>query len=239
MVLEDIDQGVGTPIIAPNAVPLFTNKVIGLKRVERNRTSHVNLIELAWDRDKDRDSFSKQTLPDDSSNEDSPDSSNSSDSDDPPDQNAGDQADSHRDQDNQQPRLEDQQHNKTKAASGSKRRRSDEYHDSYNHKKRRRAMNWDQSVPKFISPGPNLRKGHAHRSTKRKQRKSFRNNFTSHQCTVANKTKRTEDQESSQQKKRRKLMKFKSQLPKSMLASSEKIEESKESYSSKERRIHS
>lgn len=36
MVLEDIGQGIFLPIVAQNFIPLFTNQLIGLKRVERN-----------------------------------------------------------------------------------------------------------------------------------------------------------------------------------------------------------
>lgn len=86
MVLADIGQGVDLPIIERNVIPLYSNKIIGLKRVERNRTSHVNLVGYSWERDTEGDSLSEQTIPEDEDDS-QEDSSNSSGSDDPQDQN--------------------------------------------------------------------------------------------------------------------------------------------------------
>lgn len=58
MVMEDIGQGVDQPLIAPTFQPLFLNKLIGLKRVERNRITKVNLVDYSWERDEEGYSLS-------------------------------------------------------------------------------------------------------------------------------------------------------------------------------------
>lgn len=57
MVMEDIGQGVDILVVSQTFIPLFTNKLIGLKRVERNRTTHVNLVDYSWEKDNAWDSL--------------------------------------------------------------------------------------------------------------------------------------------------------------------------------------
>uniref|UniRef100_A0A803N572 Uncharacterized protein n=1 Tax=Chenopodium quinoa TaxID=63459 RepID=A0A803N572_CHEQI len=45
--------------IDPTYLPLYTNKIIGLKRLERNRTSNINLIEVQGLREVRGDSESE------------------------------------------------------------------------------------------------------------------------------------------------------------------------------------
>lgn len=56
IVLENMGQGNAQPYISPTLHPLFTNHLIGLKRVERNNTTEINLVNYSWDRDEERDS---------------------------------------------------------------------------------------------------------------------------------------------------------------------------------------
>ncbi|KMT19504.1 hypothetical protein BVRB_1g011270 [Beta vulgaris subsp. vulgaris] len=100
MVLEDIGQGVHPTIVSQVAIPLFTNKMIGLKRVERNRTTQVNLVDFLIQRDNEGDSLSERTLSDDGSNHDNSDSSGSSGADSPPNQDTGHQEEPNNDQNN-------------------------------------------------------------------------------------------------------------------------------------------
>lgn len=60
MVMEDIGQGVDQPLISPTFPPLFLNTLIGLKRVERNRITKVNLVDYSWERDEEGYSLSAQ-----------------------------------------------------------------------------------------------------------------------------------------------------------------------------------
>lgn len=62
MLMNDIGQGVDQPLISPTFHPLFSNKLIGLKRVQRNRISHVNLVEFFWERDNEGDSQSEDSF---------------------------------------------------------------------------------------------------------------------------------------------------------------------------------
>lgn len=84
MVMNDIGQGVDHPMISPTFHPLFTNKLIGLKRVQRNRISQVNLVDYSWDRDDEGESPSEDSYPhyrDDQRDRDSQDHPKSSSSD--------------------------------------------------------------------------------------------------------------------------------------------------------------
>ena len=99
MVLEDIGQGVHLHITSQNDIPLFTNKLIGLKRVERNRTSAINLVDYAGGRDKEGDSHSEHTIQDDV-NDDGSDSSGSSGGGDHPSQGNGNEDNSPSQRDN-------------------------------------------------------------------------------------------------------------------------------------------
>lgn len=78
MVLDDIGQGIFPPIVSPSIIPLFTNKLIGLKRIERNRTTKVNLLVYIQGRDIEGDSISERTIEDDNFNDHNSDSSDSS-----------------------------------------------------------------------------------------------------------------------------------------------------------------
>lgn len=60
-VMNDIGQGVGQPLISPTFQPLFTNKLIGLKRVQRNRITQVNLVDYSWERDEEGDILSENS----------------------------------------------------------------------------------------------------------------------------------------------------------------------------------
>lgn len=59
--MNDIGQGVGQPLISPTFQPLFTNKLIGLKRVQRNRITQVNLVDYSWERDEEGDILSENS----------------------------------------------------------------------------------------------------------------------------------------------------------------------------------
>ncbi|KMT13661.1 hypothetical protein BVRB_4g080450 [Beta vulgaris subsp. vulgaris] len=101
IVLTDIGQGLDIPILEHNAIPLYSYKIIGLKRVERNRTTNVDLSGFSWERDSEGDSFSEQTLPDED-NGDNTDSSGTSDSNGPPPPEEGNNRNTNQDQDHHQ-----------------------------------------------------------------------------------------------------------------------------------------
>lgn len=48
IVLNNMTQGRGSTHISLNFTPLFTNKLIGLKRVDRNRTTDVQLYSFDY-----------------------------------------------------------------------------------------------------------------------------------------------------------------------------------------------
>lgn len=80
IMLHNMTHGREPTHISSNFIPLFTNKLIGLKRVNRNRTTEVNLVDYSWERDEEGDSPSEVTLSDDNDEEDQQDSSSSDDS---------------------------------------------------------------------------------------------------------------------------------------------------------------
>ena len=84
IVMHNISQGGVQTHVSPTFFPLYFNKIIGLKRVERNRTTEVNLVQYSWDRDEEGDSPSEMTIDEDE--EDPHDHSSSSDSGDSGDQ---------------------------------------------------------------------------------------------------------------------------------------------------------
>ena len=79
IVLHNMTQGREPTHVSQTFTPLFTNKLIGLKRVNRNRTTEVNLVDYSWERDEEGDSPSEVTLSDGNDEEDH-DSSSSDDS---------------------------------------------------------------------------------------------------------------------------------------------------------------
>ncbi|KMT09187.1 hypothetical protein BVRB_6g132900 [Beta vulgaris subsp. vulgaris] len=141
MVLEDIGQGIFLPIVSPFVTPLFTNKLIGLKRVERLRTTHVNLVQLSEERDKDGDSLSEQTLDDNHGNDDSS-SSDSSSNDDPAHQNNED--------------LEGQDSNKEGEQNPSRGKALEDYHAAGPSKRKRVHDSGNQHVHKRLRHAPPL-----------------------------------------------------------------------------------
>lgn len=58
-IMGDIGQGMDQSFISPTFHPLFSNKLIGLKRIQRNRITQVNLIDFSWERDEEGDNPSK------------------------------------------------------------------------------------------------------------------------------------------------------------------------------------
>lgn len=116
--------------MAQNFIPLFTNKIIGLKRVERNRTTFVNLVDYSWERANEGDNLSEQTLPEDENNDDNTNSSDSSESDGPPNQDNRDQDDSHHDRENHHSQSEETNKRKLNVSVSSKRKREDNYPSS-------------------------------------------------------------------------------------------------------------
>lgn len=65
IVMNNISQGGIQCHVSPTYFPLYSNKIIGLKRVERNRTTDVNLVTYSWDRDEEGDSPSEMTVDED------------------------------------------------------------------------------------------------------------------------------------------------------------------------------
>lgn len=49
------------PCISPTFIPLFTNEIIGLKRVDHNRTTDINLVDYSYERDDEGDNPSEKT----------------------------------------------------------------------------------------------------------------------------------------------------------------------------------
>ena len=141
MVLADIGQGVDLPIIEYNAIPLYSNKIIGLKRVERNRTSHVNLVGYSWERDKEWDSLSEHTIPDDENDSQDHSSSDSSGPDDQPDQNNQSPNQDQQRKDPDHSRNESRTNTSFKGASTSKRVRGEDHNQSDQRKKRKLSSN--------------------------------------------------------------------------------------------------
>lgn len=76
--MEDIGQSVDLCVTSHAFILLFTNKLIVLKRVERNKTSRFNLLDYSWERGNEGDSLSEKTLPKDDSGEDNSKTSESS-----------------------------------------------------------------------------------------------------------------------------------------------------------------
>lgn len=77
IVLHNMTQSREQTHISPNFIPLFTNKLIGLKGVNRNRTTEVNLVDYSWERDEEGDSPSEATLSEEDGQEDQQNSSSS------------------------------------------------------------------------------------------------------------------------------------------------------------------
>ena len=137
MVIKDVGQGIFLPIVAQNFLPLFTNQLIGLKRVERNRTSQVNLVQYSWERDNEGDNLSKQTLLENDNDEDNSDSSSSSESDGPSNQENRDHEDSHLEGNNKQEQGEATNETRPHNAGFSKRKRNCSHANQTHNKKRK------------------------------------------------------------------------------------------------------
>ena len=145
VVLEDIGQGVYPAIVSHNAIPLFTNKLIGLKRVERNRTSQVNLVEYSWNRDKEGDSMSEHTIEEDDPNDDSSDSSGSSGADGPTNQGNGNAEGPNQEEGINYLQQNPSSNNNIQGPESSKRKRDCD-HDQGHRQKRARTSNFKIQV---------------------------------------------------------------------------------------------
>lgn len=182
--------------MAQNFIPLFTNKIIGLKRVERNRTTFVNLVDYSWERANEGDNLSEQTLPEDENNDDNTNSSDSSESDGPPNQDSRDQDDSHHDRENHHSQSEETNKSKLNESVSSKRKREDNYPSSNQNKRPQTFRHCNQL---HESPRNGVRKKQQDNSFKQSRIKSkiYKGKVRKTiQSTVAEMTKKTGDQES-------------------------------------------
>ncbi|KMS95355.1 hypothetical protein BVRB_009020 [Beta vulgaris subsp. vulgaris] len=155
MVLEDIGQGIFLPIVSPFITPLFTNKLIGLKRVERLRTTRINLVQHSEERDAEGDSLSEQTIDEDennnNNNNDGSSSSDSSNNDDSPPQNNGNSEGQSRNKEGNHNVALDANRNDSHSAGTSKRKRDHSSGNQHSHKSKNQVPLMNQGVRKIPS----------------------------------------------------------------------------------------